>query len=178
MKQHRNRPAARHPEARATPGRAARRAAIAGAIAALAAVVVLAIWLVPVQRGFDAARPLPSADPNWTIGMLRADGLRIVVSGRSDASAVLDPERFSKREVRHGYWIATQIPALLNQLYCWCGCENRGLHRSNLACFEDEMARDCPVCLGTAEIAYEMHRQGIDDAARIQAAVDVLWRPR
>ena len=110
--------------------------------------------------------------------MLRTDGLRIVVSGREDASQVLDPQRFSRSDVRHGYWIATQIPALLNKLYCWCGCENRGIHRSNLQCFEDEMALDCPVCLGTAEMAYQMSQKGITDAATIQAAVDARWRPR
>lgn len=58
------------------------------------------------------------------------------------------------------------------------GCENRGIHRSNLQCFEDEMAMDCPVCLGTAEMAYQMSQKGITDAAKIQAAVDARWRPR
>ena len=110
--------------------------------------------------------------------MLRPDGLRIVVTGRNDASKVLDPQRFSQAEVRHGYWVARQVPALLNKLYCWCGCENRGEHRSNLQCFEDAMAVDCRVCLGTAEIAYAMSQKGIRDAARIQAAVDIVWQPR
>ncbi|HET8608246.1 MAG TPA: PCYCGC motif-containing (lipo)protein, partial [Burkholderiales bacterium] len=96
----------------------------------------------------------------WKVGMLRPDGLRIIPSGRSDASHVLDPNRFSRPEVRHAYWVATQIPATLNQLYCWCGCENRGAHRSNLQCFEDEMAVNCDVCRGTAEIAYTLVQKG------------------
>ena len=102
----------------------------------------------------------------------------IVVSGRSDASHVLDPTRFSQPEVSHSYWVARQIPALLNKLYCWCGCENRGIHRSNLQCFEDAMAEDCPVCRGTAEMAYEMSGKGVTDAAKVQAAVDVVWGPK
>jgi hypothetical protein len=109
--------------------------------------------------------------------MLRPDGLRIIPSGRSDASHVLDPNRFSRPEVRHAYWVATQIPATLNQLYCWCGCENRGAHRSNLQCFEDEMAVNCDVCRGTAEIAYTLVQKGVTDAGRIQAAVDAKWAP-
>lgn len=40
------------------------------------------------------------------------------------------------------------------------------------------MANDCPVCLGTAETAYEMSQKGITDAAKIQAAVDAIWAPK
>ncbi|HET7634202.1 MAG TPA: PCYCGC motif-containing (lipo)protein [Burkholderiales bacterium] len=114
----------------------------------------------------------------WKVGMLRSDGLRIIPGGRSDASRVLNPNRFSRPEVRHAYWVATQIPATLNQLYCWCGCENRGAHRSNLQCFEDEMAVNCEVCRGTAEIAYTLVQKGVTDAARIQSAVDAKWAPK
>ncbi|MGH7576867.1 MAG: PCYCGC motif-containing (lipo)protein [Longimicrobiales bacterium] len=111
------------------------------------------------------------------MGELREDGLRIVPSGAGDAAAVLDPAAFEDREVRHAYGVATRIPEILNQLYCWCGCENRGVHRSNLACFEDEMSASCDVCRGTAEIAYAMVQNGITDAAKIQAAVDARWKP-
>lgn len=104
-------------------------------------------------------------------------GLRIIPSGRSDAAVVLEPARFTDVETRHAYWVATQIPAVLNQLYCWCGCENRGVHRSNLQCFEDEMGVSCDVCQGTAEIAYEMVQRGITNAGKIQAAVDAKWAP-
>ena len=115
----------------------------------------------------------------WEVGELREDGLRIVPSGRSDAGAVLDPEQFPDRPVRHAYWIATQIPETLNQLYCWCGCENRGVHRSNLQCFEDLMAVNCDVCRGTAEIAHRMvQEKGITDPGRIQLAVDRVWAPK
>jgi hypothetical protein len=118
---------------------------------------------------------LLASDTGWTVGELRPNGLRIIPSGRSDASAVLDPARFTDARVRHAYWVATQIPEVLNQLYCWCGCENRGVHRSNLACFEDLMSVNCAVCRGTAEIAYDLVQQGITDAGTIQAAVDARW---
>lgn len=90
---------------------------------------------------------------------------------------VLDPARFADDKVRHAYWIATQIPDVLNQLYCWCGCEKRGVHRSNLQCFEDEMGVKCDVCQGTAEIAYALVQGGVLDSAQIQAAVDAKWGP-
>ena len=148
--------------------------------------VVLLIGSVAAAGAYAGMRPATSlssawgavaADSGWTVGELREDGLRIIPSGRSDASAVLDPAQFADSAVRHAYWVATQIPETLNQLYCWCGCENRGVHRSNLQCFEDRMGVDCDVCQGTAEIAYSMVQQGITDAAKIQAAVDAEWGP-
>ncbi len=155
-------------------------AILLGALA-LACAVVLAIWLAPVPKGVHTDGTARSAAPadgsDWKVGMLRPDGLRIVVSGSDDASKVLDAEQFSRSEVRNGYRIARQIPDVLNKLYCWCGCENRGVHRSNLRCFEDRMAEDCQVCVGTAEIAYDMTRKGVTDAALIQAAVDLRWGP-
>lgn len=159
--------------------RAASKAAAHGGRKTLAVIVttvavaalLVAGLLIPTWRAGETGA-------GWSVGQLRSDGLRIVVTGRSDASHVLDPNRFSQPDVRHGYWIATQIPALLNQLYCWCGCENRGQHRSNLQCFEDTMATDCRVCLGTAEIAYKLRQQGVTDPAKIQAAVDAAWQPR
>jgi hypothetical protein len=144
-------------------------------MAALASMTMLAIWLIPERRDDRALTVAQATGKPWKVGMLRPDGLRLVASGRADASHVLDPARFADPAVRRGYWIATQIPSLLNQLYCWCGCEDRGEHRSSLQCFEDLMATDCPVCLGTARLAYEMSRNGIVDPARVQAAVDVAW---
>ncbi len=145
-----------------------RRLAIAFGALAVAALFVVAL-VKPAWHG-------GAAGGSWSVGQLRPDGLRIVVTGRSDAGHVLDPNEFARADVRHAYWVATQIPALLNQLYCWCGCENRGVHRSNLQCFEDTMGADCDVCVGTAEIAYRMSQQGITDAAKIQAAVDAEWQ--
>jgi hypothetical protein len=113
----------------------------------------------------------------WHVGMLRPDGLRIIPTGRSDASHVLNPNQFADKDVRHAYWVATQTPGVLNKLYCWCGCENRGVHRSNLQCFEDQMAVTCAVCQGTAEIAWQMTQAGMQDAGKIQAAVDAKWAP-
>jgi hypothetical protein len=136
-------------------------------------------------QGAPPARTAPASpssafvQPNgaWRVGELRENGLRIIPSGRSNASAVLDPAQFSG-QTRHAYWVATQIPSTLNQLYCWCECENSGMHRSNLQCFEDRMGESCDVCQGTAEIAYEMVKKGITDPGTIQAAVDAKWGRR
>lgn len=159
-------------------------------LAVLLVVLILAIPVTVVLVPFFARHPMLSSatgkaglqeeihsETAWHVGMLRLDGLRIIPSGRSDASHVLNPNQFADKDVRHSYWVATQIPATLNKLYCWCGCENRGVHRSNLQCFEDHMAVTCAVCQGTAEIAWQMTQAGVQDAGKIQAAVDAKWAP-
>ncbi|MFM0033990.1 PCYCGC motif-containing (lipo)protein [Paraburkholderia strydomiana] len=150
-------------------------------VIAIPAAVVWGPSLVHRLTEFTASAIAPSnvveQVPGWRVGMLRPDGLRIIPGGRSDASHVLNPNQFADKDVRHSYWVATQIPAMLNKLYCWCGCENRGVHRSNLQCFEDQMAVTCAVCQGTAETAYQMTQAGVRDAGKIQAAVDAKWAP-
>jgi hypothetical protein len=169
------------PPAATSPKTARLAPAITIGVLTFASAIVLAVWLAPMPHaGHEAGAAASAASAHgsaWSVGMLRPDGLRIVVSGRDDASKVLDAGQFSAERVRRGYRIAARIPAVLNRLYCWCGCENRGEHRSNLQCFEDRMAEHCEVCLGTAEIARDMTRKGITDAAQIQAAVDVHWGP-
>ncbi|MFL9912705.1 PCYCGC motif-containing lipoprotein [Paraburkholderia fungorum] len=159
-------------------------------LVALLVALILAVPAVVVLGPFFARHPVLSSatgktglqeqghsESVWHVGMLRPDGLRIIPSGRSDASHVLNPNQFTDKDVRHSYWVATQIPATLNKLYCWCGCKNRGVHRSNLQCFEDQMAVTCAVCQGTAEIAWQMTKAGVQDAGKIQAAVDAKWAP-
>lgn len=106
-----------------------------------------------------------------------AQGLRVSGVGRADATRVLPAATFSNPRVREAYRIAAEIPATLNQLYCWCGCIERGM-RSNLECFESEHAAQCDVCLAGAEVAREMRQKGITDAARIQQVLDARFAPR
>jgi hypothetical protein len=166
-----------------TPGRWRVMALLAVLILAIPAAAVLspllsrhALLSSPTEK--STAQKLVRGAAEWRVGMLRPDGLRIIPSGRSDASDVLNPNQFADKDVRHSYWVATQIPAVLNKLYCWCGCENRGVHRSNLQCFEDPMAVTCAVCQGTAEIAWQMTQAGVQDVGKIQAAVDAKWAPK
>lgn len=109
------------------------------------------------------------------VGELNAQGLRLTPSGRSDASHVMEPLFFPEGRVREAYAIAQKIPETLNQLYCWCGCTQRGLHRSALECFESMHAAACDVCLANAEVAREMTQKGVTDAAEIQAVLDAQY---
>lgn len=107
-------------------------------------------------------------------GDLNAQGLRVSGEGRADASHVTPPELFDHPRAKAAYAIAQAIPETMNQLYCWCGCIERGMRRA-LECFESNHGANCDVCLGTAEIAWAMTQQGVTDAAEIQKAVDARY---
>lgn len=104
-------------------------------------------------------------------------GLRVSGEGRSDASRVLPAATFSDARVRNAYRLAAEMPETLNQLYCWCGCIERGM-RSNLECFETDHAAHCDVCMAGAEVADEMRRRGISDPIRIQQVLDARFGRR
>ena len=101
-----------------------------------------------------------------------SQGLRVSGDGRDDASQVLDPAGFTDSRVRQAYTIARAIPGTLNQLYCWCHCEETLGMRSLLECYESEHATQCEICLGEAELAWRLTQQGTTDPGQIQAAID------
>jgi len=104
----------------------------------------------------------------------------IAPTGRSDASAVLDPASFSDDQQRHAYMAAREIPAVLNQLYCWCHCRESTIfhHRSLLECFESDHASRCGICMGEATLAYDRVKHGVTDVRQIQDAIDGQFGPR
>ena len=104
----------------------------------------------------------------------------IAPTGRSDASAVLDPAGFSGDQQRHAYMAAREIPAVLNRLYCWCHCRESTIfhHRSLLECFESDHASQCGICMGEATLAYDRVKRGVTDVRQIQDAIDGQFGPR
>ena len=104
-------------------------------------------------------------------GDLNAQGLRVSGEGRSDASHVTPPELFEDPRVKEAYAIAGRIPETMNNLYCWCGCIERGM-RSALECFESRHGASCDICIRTAEIAWAMTQRGVTDPGTIQKVVD------
>jgi len=104
----------------------------------------------------------------------------IVPTGRSDASAVLDPASFTGKQQQDAYAAAREIPAVLNQLYCWCHCRESTIfhHRSLLECFESDHASQCTTCMGEAILAHKMVQSGITDVRQIQNAIDAQFGPQ
>jgi Protein of unknown function with PCYCGC motif len=103
----------------------------------------------------------------------------IAPTGRSDATAVLDPASFSGDQQRHAYMAAREIPDVLNQLYCWCHCRESTIfhHRSLLECFESDHGSQCSTCMGEATLAYDMVKRGVRDVRQIQDAIDMRFGP-
>ena len=83
----------------------------------------------------------------------------------------IDPARFSGR-TRSAYQAAREVPEVLAQLPCYCGCMNPGGfgHRSNLDCFHDEHGVECSMCQDIALDARNMWNNGWE-IERIREAV-------
>ena len=125
--------------------------------------------------GFLAVVTLAAAVYNREYRLLSGHAPIVEPTGRSDAGAVLDPLRFTAPRQREAYAAAREIPAVLNQLYCWCGCKKHSVHRSLLECFESEHGANCDICTGEAVLALAMVRKGVTDIRAIQDAIDASW---
>jgi hypothetical protein len=51
--------------------------------------------------------------------------------------ATLSPDMFTGR-VREAYQAARDVPEVLKQVQCYCGCNRTAGHQSNFDCFTDE----------------------------------------
>lgn len=58
------------------------------------------------------------------------------------------------------YREAAAAPAVLDGLYCYCGCTEHAGHRSLYTCFETDHAAQCDVCLSEADLAYSLSKKG------------------
>ena len=72
--------------------------------------------------------------------------------------STLNPAAYEGR-AREAYQAAKDIPEVLAELPCFCGCANQG-HRSNLYCFRDNHGEECAMCQDIALVARAMHQQG------------------
>jgi len=74
--------------------------------------------------------------------------------------ATLDPANYTGK-ARAAYAAAKEIPEVLSQLPCFCGCMDGNMkHKSNLYCFADNHGNICDMCQNIALEAQEMHRKG------------------
>jgi len=96
--------------------------------------------------------------------------LRDIVEPRQDVVAVatnegvLSPTLFDDPKARAAYQVANDIPEVLEQLPCFCGCMTSFGHKNNLFCFKDQHGAGCDVCQDIALDARKMHDQGISIA--------------
>jgi hypothetical protein len=69
----------------------------------------------------------------------------------------LPPTQFINKGIANSYRIAKEIPEVLAQQPCLCGCDNTSDdHRSLLDCYVDDHASHCLVCMKEAVLAEQM----------------------
>src|SRR5437870_3424523 len=73
---------------------------------------------------------------------------------------VLSPTLFSDEKTRAAYQVAKDIPEVLEQLPCFCGCMTSFGHKNNLFCFKDQHGSGCNICQDIALEARDMHNKG------------------
>lgn len=71
----------------------------------------------------------------------------------------LSPEMFTGK-ARAAYQAAKDVPEVLAQLPCFCGCMSNFGHKNNLYCFADEHGASCDLCQDIALDAHELYKSG------------------
>jgi len=83
------------------------------------------------------------------------------------SDGVLSPALFADQKAHAAYQTAKDIPEVLEQLPCFCGCMMNMGHKNNLFCFKDQHGSACEICQDIALDARKMHDEGLP-IARIQ----------
>jgi hypothetical protein len=79
----------------------------------------------------------------------------------SKSAGVLSPTLFNDEKTRAAYQVAKDIPEVLEQLPCFCGCMTSFGHKNNLFCFKDQHGSGCSICQDIALDARKMHDHGL-----------------
>lgn len=73
----------------------------------------------------------------------------------------LPPSQFQNEGIANTYRIAKDIPEVLAQQPCLCGCDTSFEdHRSLLDCYRDQHASTCSICMKEAILAERMTKEG------------------
>jgi hypothetical protein len=92
----------------------------------------------------------------------------------SKSDDVLSPTIFDDAKTRAAYQVAKDIPEVLEQLPCFCGCMSHFGHKNNLFCFKDQHGSGCDLCQDIALDARKMHDQGMS-IAQIQEQIKAKY---
>ena len=91
---------------------------------------------------------------------LGGGGEQLTASGKRLINT-MEPGYFSKDpKAQAAYQVAKDMPEVLAELPCFCGCMTALGHESNLFCFKDEHGSGCNICEDIALEARDMHDKG------------------
>lgn len=93
----------------------------------------------------------------------------------ADAEEVVHHSHYTDYpRVQAVYKQAAEIPRVLDGLHCYCECGAHSGHYSLLDCFKSDHGAGCDICLTSASVAYDLHKQG-KSLDEIRSAVDELY---
>ena len=120
-----------------------------------AAIMIAIVWVTLRTSSTDS--PDTKASTGTSIAD-KFDGNK----GHATLISTLDPAQFTGK-ARAAYQAAKEIPEILVELPCFCGCmDSKELgHKNNLYCFADTHGNICDLCQNIALEAKEMHRKGL-----------------
>jgi len=138
------------PETKARSGRNNLWLILGGAV-----VMIAIVWVTLRTSGTNSVE---SAASTGTSLADKFDGNK----GHATLISTLDPAQFTGK-ARAAYQAAKEIPEILVELPCFCGCmDSKELgHKNNLYCFADSHGNICDLCQNIALEAKEMHRKGL-----------------
>jgi hypothetical protein len=91
-------------------------------------------------------------------------------TGKKPRAEVLNPDQFFGMAMI-GYAAAKAAPEVMENLFCYCGCDLTDSHTSLLDCFTSIHGVDCHICQDEAQIALRLHKQGLP-MLKIQQQID------
>lgn len=89
----------------------------------------------------------------------------------------LDPTQFTGK-ISQAYQVAREIPQVLDQIYCYCECQENYGHKSLLSCYVDLHAVGCDVCLDEALLASSYNNKEGYSIAEIREKLDQRYGKR
>jgi hypothetical protein len=88
----------------------------------------------------------------------------------------LPADKFYGR-VRQAYQAVAEIPDVIAQLSCYCGCDKAHGHRNLLDCFVDDHGAGCAHCMNEALDAHALFMSGASPE-EIRAFIDNKYGPK
>jgi len=93
------------------------------------------VLLAAVSLSFVVALAWRSGEPPAAPAISSTQAAR-PIAARRETRPTLDPAQFvGKAAAAHR--VAREIPEVLDQLYCYCGCDKHEGHKSLLSCYTD-----------------------------------------
>ncbi len=89
---------------------------------------------------------------------------------------VLSPALFfGKKKVAYQY--ASEIPKVIDSLFCYCYCKKNNNHKTLLTCFTSTHGSKCDICMDEVIYAYGLYEDGLSLDEIVVAVDKKFYRP-